>query len=67
MEEAIRCLKKGIVHFYCFAEEDKINEKRKKILSVSKKLKKKAKILSISRVLPYGPRIWKYRIDFRVS
>ena len=67
LEEAIKCLKKGMIHFYCFAEEEKINEKRKKILSVSKKLKKKAKILSISRVLPYGPRIWKYRIDFRVS
>jgi len=67
LEEAIKCLDSGIIHFYCFAEENKINEKKRRISSVARKLKKKTKSLSVSKVLPYGPRIWKYRIDFRIS
>jgi len=66
LEEAINCVKSGIIHFYCFSEEDKISEKKRKISSVAKKLKRKLKIISINNVLPYGPRIWKYRIDFKV-
>jgi tRNA (guanine37-N1)-methyltransferase len=67
LEEAINCIKKGIVHFYYFCEENKINEKKRRISSAARKLKRKIKIISINKVLPYGPRIWKYRIDFTVS
>ena len=67
LEEAIKCLSCGIIHCYCFSEEDEISGKKEKIASTAKKMKKKIKFISVSRVLPYGPRIWKYRIDFRVS
>ena len=67
LEEAIKCLKKnGICHFYCFAEEDKIKENKKTVLVAAKKLKRKIKFLEVTKVLPYGPRIWKTRIDFIV-
>jgi len=67
LEQAIRCLKKnGICHFYCFAEESKITEKKKAITAVAKSLKQKIKFLEVTKVLPYGPRIWKMRIDFLV-
>ena len=64
---AIKCIKKGIVHLYCFSEEAELKEKKKKIYSAAKKLKRKAKIISVNKVLPYGPGIWKYRIDFKIS
>lgn len=65
--EAIKCLKKGgICHFYCFAEEDLINKKEKMIRNIAKQTGKKIKPTDIVKVLPYGPRIWKYRIDVKV-
>jgi len=61
---AVRCLKsKGVCHVYLFSEEEKINEVKKKIRS---KTKKKIRFVGVQRVLPYGPRIWKYRIDFKI-
>ncbi|MFH0832330.1 MAG: class I SAM-dependent methyltransferase family protein [Candidatus Aenigmatarchaeota archaeon] len=65
LEEAINCLKcDGIIHYYCFAEEDKINEVKKRIQA---KTRKKIEFIETKKVLPYGPRIWKYRIDFVVK
>ncbi len=67
LEEAINCIKKGIVHFYCFSAEAELKQKKRKISTTARKLKRRIKIVSVSKVLPYGPGVWKYRIDFRVS
>lgn len=63
---AIKCLKpKGVCHVYLFSEESKINEIKNKIRSNAKD--RKIRFTDLQRVLPYGPGIWKYRLDFRVS
>lgn len=65
LEEAVNCLKeKGIIHFYCFSKEDEIEKWREKILAIINKLNKKAEFLEFRKVLPWGPRIYKYRMDF---
>jgi tRNA (guanine37-N1)-methyltransferase len=65
LEEAMRCLKPcGACHFYCFSGEEELNERKKKISATGKKLKRKIRFLGEQKVLPWGPRIWKYRIDF---
>ena len=65
LKEAIECLRPGgICHFYCFAKET--DEKKDKIRAVAKEMKKKIKFVGDQQVLPYGPRIWKWRIDFEV-
>ncbi len=67
MRDAMRCLKNGgMCHFYFFENQDKINNWKKRIRDVAKSMGKKAKITETIKVLPYGPRIWKYRIDFCV-
>lgn len=68
IKEAVMCAKKGgIVHFYCFASESEINKKKVIVRAVAKKVNKKVSFSSASKVLPYGPKIWKYRIDFSVN
>ncbi|MFA4819675.1 MAG: class I SAM-dependent methyltransferase family protein [Candidatus Aenigmatarchaeota archaeon] len=68
LAEAIRCLKpKGICHFYCFSDESLVDEKKEKISQVAGSLKRKIIFREVQKVLPYGPRIWKYRIDFEVN
>jgi tRNA (guanine37-N1)-methyltransferase len=68
LREAIDCLKHGgTCHFYFFENEDKVGNWKKRIRDISKSVKKKAKILETKKVLPYGPGIWKWRIDFTVS
>lgn len=63
---ALSCLKKGgICHLYCFCEEGKEKQLGEKIKNAAKKSKRKATLLRIQRVLPYGPRIWKMRVDFK--
>lgn len=65
--EAISCLKKnGICHLYCFSDENKISTAKQKIRATAKKNNKKIKFVGLQRVLPYGPAIYKYRIDFQV-
>lgn len=60
--EAVSCLKKkGTCHLYCFYDENKINDVKKLI----RKKAGKIKFTGVQRVLPYGPAIWKYRIDFQ--
>ena len=64
--EAIKCLKPGgVCHFYCFSSAD-LDAKKEAIRTVAKQLKKKVAFRGEQKVLPYGPRIWKYRIDFEV-
>ncbi len=65
IKEAINCLKPGgVCHFYCFSESGE--EKKEKIQQVAKPMKKKIKFLGGQRVLSYGPKIWKLRIDFEL-
>jgi tRNA (guanine37-N1)-methyltransferase len=67
IEDAINCLKPGgVCHFYCFSSEDSVDEKKEKINEIAGQMKKKIRFIGIQKVLPYGPRIWKYRIDFGV-
>jgi len=66
LEDAVHCLKgKGTIHLYCFSEESMISEKTKEIKNSLKKLSVRTKI-SYNKVLPYGPRIYKYRLDIQV-
>lgn len=66
LQEAIRCLKPGgVCYFYCFSTDD-LDDKKEKIQSIAKSMKKKIRFISDQRVLPYGPRISKYRIDFEL-
>jgi tRNA (guanine37-N1)-methyltransferase len=63
--EALFCLKKnGICNFYCFSSEDEIAEKIGELERKAESLNSQIKITGFAKVLPYGPRIWKYRIDF---
>lgn len=65
LEDAAKCLKKkGVIHLYFFSEEGKIAEWKKKFKKIIGKHKKK--IVEVRKVLPYGPRINKYRMDIEV-
>lgn len=60
LEEAAGVLKnKGMIHLYFFSAENELEEKKK---TIEEKIQKGG-IEDISKVLPYGPRIWKYRAD----
>lgn len=66
LPEAIRCLKPGgVCHFYCFSSDD-LDDKKEKLKQAVKLMKKKIVFSGMQKVLPYGPRIWKYRIDFEM-
>lgn len=68
LEEAVKCtVPGGIVHFYCFAKENEIAGIKRKISAVAKSLDRKAKFIEVQHVLPYGPGVWKCRIDLEVS
>lgn len=68
LEEAILCLRKnGIIYFYCFAKEDEMNKWKNKIRKSAKKLGKEVKFIDVKKVLPFGPRVWKMRIDFIIQ
>ena len=63
LDEAVKCLKpNGIIHMYFFSKENEIGVVRKKIKSISKK----SDFLGLQKVLPYGPRIYKYRADIQI-
>lgn len=67
IREAIRCLKPGgVCNFYFFENEDKVNNWKKRIRDIAKGMKRKIRIIETKKVLPYGPRIWKYRMDFEL-
>ncbi len=64
---AVQCLKHGgVCHFYCFATETGLKEKKELIKDVAKKCGRRLKFTGVQRVLPWGPGIYKYRIDFIV-
>ncbi len=67
VSEALKCIKKkGTVHLYAFASEEEISEFSKSVLSAAKKTRKTAKMMPANKVLPYGPGIWKYRLDIEI-
>jgi tRNA (guanine37-N1)-methyltransferase len=68
LDVALKCVKKnGIIHFYHWDREDDLYTKALKIIeNECKKAGLKCRILEKRKVLPYGPRIWKICIDFRV-
>ncbi len=62
LEEAVKCLKPGgVCHFYFFSTENEIKKIKKEIKNIAK-----VRFLKLQRVLPYGPRIWKMRLDFKL-
>lgn len=64
IEEAVKCIKsKGTVHLYFFSEDNKLNEWKGKV----KEKIPGAKIEEIQKVLPYSPKMWKYRMDITSS
>lgn len=69
LPQAIRCLKKGgVCFFYAVSNEsDLFDEWIEKIKTIGKKLGRKIEILDKRKVLPYGVRKWKVRIDFKVE
>ena len=68
LDVAFSCIKKnGIIHFYhCDRKEDLYSGALDIIRKEAKKAGKNVKILNKRKVLPYGPRIWKICIDFKV-
>lgn len=69
LELAVNCLKeKGMLHFYHWAHEGDLYSGAIKLLKdMTKKLKRKIKIVNKKKVLPYGPRTWKIVIDAKFS
>ncbi len=64
LEYAINCLREnGMIHLYFFCEEQNLEKKKEEIMN---KINHHI-TMSVSRVLPYGPKIWKYRADIKVS
>lgn len=68
VDDAIRCIKPkgGFVHLYIFGKEEEIAQARRTIENAARKEGREVEILGHELVLPWGPRIWKMRIDFRV-
>jgi len=68
LQDAINCLKKGgICHFYCFSDEEKLDQWKTRLNHIAANMHRKIIFIGVQKVLPYGPRIWKYRIDFVVD
>lgn len=64
IKNAINCCKKnGIIHFYCFSKENELDDW---VFKIKKKTKRKIIVKDKKKVLPYGPGIYKYRIDLEV-
>lgn len=69
LDVAIPCLAdRGILHFYHWShEKDLFSEAEELIRVAAEGMNRRAEILNRARVLPYGPRIWKVRIDTRIA
>ena len=68
VEQATTCLKSGgIVHIYFFSDEKELKKTARSIQKTCTAHAKRATIANTQKVLPYGPRIWKYRIDVRIE
>lgn len=69
LNDAILCLRNGgICFFYAISEEKNLYEKwEEKIISICKEIGRNITILDKRKVLPFGVRSWKIRIDFQVE
>ena len=66
LEEAIKCTKKkGTIHMYFFSPESEMKKWEKKVKNKLQQMKKRCSV-STHKVLPYGPHIWKYRMDIKI-
>ncbi len=68
LDTAIPCLRKeGILHFYHWAHEGNLfSEAEDLIRTATRRLGRHIEFLDRVRVLPYGPRTWKVRVDTRM-
>ena len=67
INEAIYCLKKGgICNLYCFSTEAELNDIILKIKNLVEKNNRMFELIGTQKVLPWGPGIFKTRIDFMV-
>lgn len=68
LPEAFALAKKsGIVHLYGISEEKNLfRDLEEKVKTAAKKLKIKYKITNRRKVLPFGVRMWKVRVDLKV-
>mgnify|MGYP002395613479 CR=1 FL=1 len=68
LDTAIPCLREeGILHFYHWAHErDLFSETEDLIRTAARRMGRHTEFLDRVRVLPYGPRTWKVRVDARV-
>ena len=62
-----RVKKGGIIHYYGFYQEDKLNELRELIEKEAEKAGKKIKIISIKKAGDIGTHKYRYRADMKVS
>lgn len=68
LPEALACSKQGAaIHIYVFGAEEDVAGFKERIRAGSKRAGKKIAFTGKSNVLPYGPRIWKMRIDIMVK
>ena len=56
----------GIIHYYGFYDESKIDELKELIQKEAIRAKKKIKILRIKKAGDIGVRVWRWRVDFLV-
>ncbi len=67
-KEAALCLKgKGTAHVYFFAAEHEAEEKAWRIQKKMSRYVNSSTVVRTQKVLPYGPRIWKYRTDISIE
>ena len=57
--------KNGMIHYYGFYEEDKVDEMKQMIADEAKKAGKKIKILRIKKAGDIGVRKFRYRADVK--
>jgi tRNA (guanine37-N1)-methyltransferase len=58
--------KKGIIYYYGFYQENKVEELKELIISEAKKAKKKIKILGIKKTGDIAPYKYRYRADVKI-
>ncbi|MFB0543917.1 MAG: class I SAM-dependent methyltransferase family protein [Candidatus Bathyarchaeia archaeon] len=69
LDVAIPCLRSGgILHFYHWAHERDLFSKAEELIrATAEELNRGVEVLNRVRVLPYGPRMWKVRVDARIG
>jgi len=55
----------GIINYYTWGKDEDYDSIKAEIKMESEKIKKKIKILNITKVLPYAPKVYKLRVDIK--